>query len=260
MQPDLREDMNHHKRAFVLLSGGIDSSTTLALAVSNMQDLLKSRMIGSAVEAYSMDYGQRHVKEAEAARKICEHYGVSHKIIDIRGALGKNSMLTDASQEVPNISYAEIDGVSPTYVPFRNGFMLSRLAAHAQEHVDSIRKSPQYQSLRHALFEDLVTLYFGAHAEDAQNWAYPDCTPEFVGAMANAIYIGTYRCVRLLTPFNYSTKDQIIKQGFNLGVPYHYTWSCYKGEALHCGVCPTCRARKQAFQLADVPDPTEYAA
>ena len=108
--------------------------------------------------------------------------------------------------------------------------------------------------------EDLVTIYFGAHAEDAKNWAYPDCTPEFIGAMACAIYIGTYKAVRVNAPLTYITKGQTIEWGTKLNVPYALTWSCYKGEELHCGTCPTCRSRKTAFAEAGVVDPTVYAA
>lgn len=246
--------LNPYRRAFVLLSGGIDSSTCLAVAKQHMD------AIGGKVETFSMDYGQRHVKEAACAHAVASYYGVPHTVIDVRGALGKDAMLTNPDIEVPHISYAEIHGVSPTYVPFRNGFMLSRLAAHAQEYVNKVQKTLGDEVEYPPTLEDLVYLYFGAHAEDAQNWAYPDCTPEFVGAIANAIYIGTYRTVRLLTPFNYSTKTQIIQKGASLCVPYRLTWSCYKGEELHCGVCPTCRARKQAFLEAGIPDPTKYAA
>jgi 7-cyano-7-deazaguanine synthase len=102
-------------------------------------------------------------------------------------------------------------------------------------------------------------IYFGAHAEDAERSAYPDCTFQFTGAMANAIDVGTYHRVQLNVPWQFMTKDQIIKMGAELGTPYHMTWSCYAGGDLHCGVCPTCRARREAFIRAGVNDPTEYA-
>lgn len=85
-----------------------------------------------------------------------------------------------------------------------------------------------------------------------------DCTPEFIGAMASAIYIGTYHQVRLHAPLTWLTKAEVIRLGVQLNVPYELTWSCYEGGGKHCGVCPTCRARKQAFMDADVVDPTEY--
>lgn len=242
--------MNEYSRSMVLLSGGIDSTTCLAAAVEY------HGINGGEVEAISIDYGQRHIKETECAKAICEHYGVKHTILDVHHALG-NSMLTDTSIAVPDISYNDIKGISPTYVPFRNGFMLSRLASYAQLYVNDVA---QKLGLKENPPKDLVTLYFGAHSEDAKNWAYPDCTPEFIGAMANAIYTGTYYSVRLLAPLSYMTKDQIIAWGNKLGAPYHLSWSCYKGEDVHCGVCPTCRSRKESFVRAGVVDPTVYAA
>ncbi len=103
-------------------------------------------------------------------------------------------------------------------------------------------------------------IYFGAHADDAANWAYPDCTPEFIGGMANAIYIGTYHKIRLYTPLMFMNKAAIIRLGNDLEVDWKLTWSCYEGKELHCGVCPTCRSRREGFIGAAVEDPTEYAA
>lgn len=217
-------------KAYVLLSGGMDSTTCLYIAAREYQH---------DVVGVSLDYGQHHSNEIQHASEICEHLGVKHMVHDIRGLLGIGG-LTDKSKEVPDVSYAEIEGVSPTYVPFRNGALLSIAASLAQ--ADS----------------DAVAVYYGAHAEDAQNWAYPDCTPEFIGAMANAIYIGTYHRVRLVTPLMWMTKDEIVTVGSVYGVPWEMTWSCYKGGEKHCGTCPTCQARQQAFDIANVDDPTEY--
>ncbi len=225
-------------KAFVLLSGGIDSSTCLGLAVLHYGNM--------NVTAISVNYKQRHIKELACAKDVVEHFKVwDHRIIV--GPQDLNSMLNDANQEIPDVTYDEIEGVSPTYVPFRNGQLLSLIAAQAHMEVMDDK-------------DELAVIYFGAHAEDAANWAYPDCTPEFVGAMANAIYVGTYHQVRLEAPFQYQKKSAIIKEGhFALDVPYELTWSCYKGEELHCGACPTCYARHQAFIDADVTDPTKYA-
>ena len=251
--------MSQHKRAYVLMSGGVDSTTCLYKAIEHM---------GSAdkVKSFSMDYGPLHVKEAEQAKKICANLGIEHTVLDIRGFA--SGPLTSKPEDIPDCSYADIKGMSPTYMPFRNGFMLSRLAAKAQEYVLSVEAEMKYESIQQlgeehinpASLEDLVWIYFGAHAEDAENWAYPDCTPEFIGAMSNAIYIGTYRSVRVVVPFAYSSKGDIIHKGTQLGVPYEDTWSCYKGLEKHCGTCPTCLARKQAFIEAGVTDPTEYLA
>jgi 7-cyano-7-deazaguanine synthase len=102
-------------------------------------------------------------------------------------------------------------------------------------------------------------VYAGFHAEDARDWAYPDCTPEFAGGMANAIYVGTYGGIRLHVPLQSMTKKQIIRRGQELRVPWDLTWSCYKGGDVHCGTCPTCRSRREGFLAAGVPDPTKYA-
>lgn len=261
-----------NRKAFVLLSGGLDSTTTLYLASKNFQ----------AVEAISFDYGQRHRKEMEYARKSCDTLGIKHTILSLGGLLsGEGVMLTDSAVEVPNISYSDIQGVSPTYVPFRNGTMLSCITALANKYVmqqidERVKEMVEgYKEIPHGSdslppmyfkqiategAKDLVTIYAGQHAEDAANWAYPDCTFEFLGAMANAIYTGTYNTVRLSTPFVFMEKHEIVELGNKLGVLYENSWSCYKGEEKHCGVCPTCRSRKEAFVKADVTDPTIYAA
>jgi 7-cyano-7-deazaguanine synthase len=227
---------------YVLLSGGIDSATALGLA-SEQED--------AEVRAVSMDYGQRHSIELTSARRVADYYSVPHEVINLP-FVGR-TMLTDESIRVPDISYAEIEGVSPTYVPFRNGMMLSRLAAHISErHLDPTMKD-------HSDYNRDCQIWWGAHAEDAAGGAYPDCSVEFIGAMACAIYIGTYHKVRVIAPFDTMFKHEIIKRGSEIGVPYDITWSCYKGGATHCGTCATCLARKGAFSLAGIEDPTIYA-
>ena len=278
------------KKAFVLLSGGMDSTTCLHQAIYDYipenpgllqaygdKALIKEALQSGGqnldipwVEAVSIYYGQRHKKELEYALSTCASLGIKHSILDVGSLLrGDTVMLTEDSRgnvEVPNIDYADIKGVSPTYVPFRNGLMLSALTAHAQKWVNQANKD-QDAYIASGKPEDKrerVTpqagIYFGAHAEDAHNWAYPDCTPEFIGAMANAIYIGSYMQIRLHTPLEWLNKEGVVKLGDSLGVPFANTWSCYKGEEKHCGTCPTCRSRKSAFEEAGIPDPTEYAA
>jgi 7-cyano-7-deazaguanine synthase len=233
------------RKTFVLHSGGLDSSTALALAVEQLSIMVGNPNL-SQVVSVGMNYGQRHIREAEYAEKFCKEYCVDRLLVDMPPP--PRSMLTDPSIDIPDVSYADLpQGISPTYVPFRNGQLLSLIAGIAQGWVmeDSDNRE--------------ATIWFGAHAEDAANWAYPDCTPEFVGSMASAIYIGTYHKVRLITPFLHATKDAIVKMGAELLVPYEMTWSCYKGDDIHCGTCPTCRSRKEAFAVADVTDPTFYA-
>lgn len=261
-----------NRKAFVLLSGGLDSTTCLHKAIFDYaptgMDVLDRIMVNRQwanrdggpfipinwVEATSIDYGQRHLKEAEFAAETCNTLGIKHTVLNIGGLLGA-SALTDPSREIPNVSYADIKGVSPSYVPFRNGTMLSILTAHAVNWVNQ-----HYPSMGSSIPRNVAGVYHGAHADDAAGDAYPDCTVEFMGAMANAIHVGTYYAVRLHTPLLTLSKAEIVTLGSSLGVDFANTWSCYKGETLHCGVCPTCRARKEAFQKADIKDPTEYAA
>jgi 7-cyano-7-deazaguanine synthase len=265
------------RKAFVLLSGGLDSTTALFKAIYDFKpdnlgldfgygdaDLLQASLLMAKrgdiiipwVEAVSINYGQRHAKEMEFAHNTCERLGIKHSVIELPAALQDvNTMLTQKDIEIPNVSYGDLpEGVSPTYVPFRNGTMLSILAAHAQKWINAQNKIAGELDKKPS-----AGIYFGAHAEDAHNWAYPDCTPEFIGAMANAIYVGTYHQVRLYTPLMTMMKSDIVTLGESLGVLFEDTWSCYKGEELHCGICPTCRSRRQAFLDAGVTDPTIYA-
>jgi 7-cyano-7-deazaguanine synthase len=228
------------RKAFSLLSGGLDSTVVLYRAMDDFK---------GQVEAISIDYGQRHKKEIEYAAATCNRLNIGHTVLSL-GDILKGSMLTDTSIAIPNKTYAQLpEGVSPTYVPFRNGLMLSMIAAKAQQWINGADTNEQRQA----------GIYFGAHAEDADNWAYPDCTPEFIGAMANAIFIGTYQAVRLHTPVMWMRKSEIVTMGKALSVPFENTWSCYAGGEDHCGKCPTCYARQQAFIMAEVPDPTVYA-
>ena len=255
------------RKAFVLLSGGLDSTTCLHIAMNEAE----------TVEAISVDYGQRHKKEMDYAKATCKQFGIDHKILNIQGILsGKGVMLSDVDVAIPNISYDEIKGVSPTYVPFRNGTLLSLITAHAQKWVNQeIQTLADFYSRSDPIFiaskqeakqqatndmKDSVGIYFGAHADDAANFAYPDCCFEFTGAMANAINIGTYYTTRLFVPLQWMTKDQIVSRGAELGVDFAKTWSCYAGGEHYCGVCPTCRSRRDAFIKAGVKDPTVYVA
>jgi 7-cyano-7-deazaguanine synthase len=255
--------MAKFRKAYVLLSGGLDSTTALYIAMEQ----------ADAVEAISVDYGQRHKKELEYAARSCKYFGIEHKILNIEGILsGKGVMLSDASVEIPNISYSDIKGVSPTYVPFRNGTLLSLITAQAQKWVnDEIQSLTDFNIAQHDIdldgarelavhqMRDSVAIYFGAHADDAANFAYPDCTNEFTGAMANAINVGSYYTTKLIVPLQWMNKQEIVEKGWKLNVNFANTWSCYAGGELHCGTCPTCRSRREAFVAASIEDPTEYA-
>jgi 7-cyano-7-deazaguanine synthase len=219
------------KGALVILSGGVDSTTCLAIACNKWGI--------SDVRAISFSYGQKHDrKELHAAKQVASFYGVDHTVCDL--STGKGG-LTDPGADIPNKSYAEIEGVSPTYVPFRNGLMIS-------------------QAVSFASGANLAEVYFGAHADDASRDAYPDCTLEFIGAMASAVHRGTYGRTRLIAPLIALEKSEVVLKGMTLMTPYELTWSCYRGEHKQCGTCPTCLSRKEAFQKAGYKDPTEYAA
>lgn len=229
-------------RAFCLLSGGIDSSTVLALAVS---------IYGKGnVEAVSMNYGQRHQREIQAAAKIAGFFDVEWNVLYITGM--PRTALTDPEIAIPRVSYADIKGVSPSYVPFRNGQFLAKMAARSSAWCVEKGDGSDYSTDRRAW------VMIGTHAEDAANDAYPDCRLDFIGAMGAAIYIGTYHKVRVSAPLIEMFKPSIVKLGEELKVPWNLTWSCYLGGVYHCGTCPTCRARKDGFFKAGVEDPTEY--
>jgi len=224
-------------KALVLLSGGLDSTVLATLACRHEGG-------PSEVCALSFDYGQKHEREVASAKMVASRLRLAdHRILHVGGLwLAQGSALLTDDVPMPKVSYEELaksEGVSPTYVPYRNGTFLSIAAIYALQH-------------------DIERIYYAPHSEDARGWAYPDCTPEFNGAMASAIYIGTYHKVRLLTPFQWHTKADIVKVGAELRAPMHLTWSCYKGAELHCGTCPTCVGRQHAFQEANIEDPTEY--
>ena len=210
-------------KIIVLLSGGLDSSTLAYYCKS----------IGLETYGLSFDYGQRHKKELEAAAEICRRAEIPHKIISIPalGNLGGSSQ-TDASIEVPEGHYEE-ENMKITVVPNRNMILLAFAAAYAQ-------------------VIGAETIGLANHAGD--HAIYPDCRPGFILGMQTLLQ-ETWG-ISLKAPFTHLTKSEIVKAGTNLGVPYEITWSCYKGENLHCGKCGTCVERKEAFILANVPDPT----
>ena len=228
--------VNPPRKALVLLSGGLDSSTCLTMAVNEFG--------ADNVIAVTMFYGQKHEIEIAAAEQVCKLCKVGkHKIIQLPDIFkGYGSTLMDDDKPNPELSYEDINdsyGVSPTYVPFRNGNLLSVATALA-------------------LQEGASVIFYGAHAEDALNWAYPDCTAEFNGAMANAIYVGSYHQVRLVTPLQWCTKADVVRIANEIDAPLASTYSCYNGREKHCGTCPTCVGRIKAFKANGMIDPVCY--
>lgn len=225
-------------KAVVLSSGGLDSTTCLGMAVKKFG--------AENVAALSIFYGQRHVKELEASRNVANFYGVARYELDAAEIFKKsNSALLNSSTEpLEKISYAAqiAKNHSPkisTYVPFRNGLMLSMAASFADSLYD----------------EDYVAVYIGVHSDDAAVGAYADCRADFVAAMSAAIRIGTYEKIRVIAPFLCQKKSDVVKTGLELGVPYQLTWSCYERGDIPCGQCATCIDRAKAFALNGAKDP-----
>lgn len=220
-------------KAVLLLSGGLDSATVLAMA----------RRDGRQVHALSVDYGQRHRAELDAARNVATALGAaSHRVIplDLRAIGG--SALTDDAIAVPE---SPTSGIPVTYVPARNTLMLALALGHAE-------------------VVGAGEIYIGVNAVDYSG--YPDCRPEFIAAFERLAQLATRVGVEgariaIRAPIIEMTKAQIIRAGTELGVDYGLTVSCYQAAAngAACGKCDSCRLRRQGFIDAGVPDPTRYA-
>jgi len=223
--------MSQKRKAVVLLSGGLDSATTLAVA----QDQ------GFDCYALAVDYGQRHGSELEAARRVADAADVPLKVlgIDLR-AIGGSALTDDI--DVPE---GGTEGIPVTYVPARNTVLLS-LALGLAEVIGA------------------GDLFIGVNAVDYSG--YPDCRPEFIAAFEAVANLATKaavegRALSIHTPLIDLTKAEIIRQGTALGVDYSLTVSCYQADhqGRACGFCDSCLIRKAGFSGAGVPDPTRYA-
>jgi 7-cyano-7-deazaguanine synthase len=215
--------------SLIILSGGMDSTTALAYSKN------KGLNISNAVH---FQYGSKHnAKELIAAHEISKIYKLKLRVISLEfiNQLFKSDLLKSGS-DVPEGHY-EDPSMKRTVVPFRNGIMLS-IASGLAESLDA----------------DSVIL--GNHAGD--HAIYPDCREDFVTAMGSAIALGTYKKIKLESPFVKMSKSEIVALGSLINVPYEHTWSCYKGGQKHCGKCGTCYERIEAFQKAGVKDPTVY--
>jgi 7-cyano-7-deazaguanine synthase len=218
------------KRTVLIHSGGIDSTVLLGHLLAE----------GREVYALSVDYGQRHRRELEAAKRICAHYGVKHQVADLRALaplFGANA-LTDSHVAVPEGHYEEAS-MKATVVPNRNMLLIAVAASWAM----SLKAS---------------SVAYGAHGGD--HAIYPDCRPVFADALDKAIRLADWHEVSLERPFVGMDKTGIVRRGVELRVPLELTWSCYVGGDKHCGKCGTCVERKEAFIQAGVKDPTAYLA
>ena len=218
-----------NKKAIVLLSGGLDSTTCLYWAISQ----------GYTCEALSISYGQRHEREIVCAKKICEKLGVKHQAISLNLPWLAASSLVDAAKPLPDIAVEQIPhaGIPSTYVPGRN-LMFLALAG----------------SLLDVVGADAIVA--GPNAIDFSG--YPDCTPAFFKAAADALNRGTSRGVsegiEVLAPLMRLSKAEIVKLASELGVPFELTWSCYAGGEKPCGKCDSCKLRAKGFEEAGVHD------
>ena len=215
-----------------MVSGGLDSATTLAIATGE----------GYACHALTFNYGQRHNAEVKAARRVAASFRIKdYKILDIDLTQIGGSALTDRTIDVPQ---QPTSGIPVTYVPARNTIFLSCALGYAE----TIRA---------------FDIFIGVNAVDYSG--YPDCRPEYIAAFEKLANLATRAGVegetfRIMTPLIHMTKAEIIKRGTELGVDYSLTVSCYQAddEGRACGVCDSCRIRKDGFNAANLPDPTRY--
>lgn len=221
-------------RSVLVLSGGLDSTVALYKLLAEDR---------GEVHALSFNYGQRHVRELVMASRLCGRLGVPHQtvylpILQLFGntALTVQPDMAQGQIDVPDGHYAE-ESMKATVVPNRNMVLISVAAAYC------ISKG----------FEQVV---YAAHAGD--HAVYPDCRENFVHLLDAALKVGNFHPVHLSAPFVNMTKEDIVRLGAQLLVPFKETWSCYRGGAYHCGTCGTCTERKEAFALAGIHDPTEY--
>lgn len=220
-------------KVLAVVSGGMDSTVLTYQLLKTYDD----------VALISFNYGQRHKKELDYAKRTADKLGLDHTIVDITnltGLLSKSTLTSDAP--VPDGHYAE-DNMRKTVVPNRNAIMLNIAAGYA-------------------ITIGADALATAVHSGD--HYIYPDCRPQFVDALSTMLKIANEGFVpdafRVLAPFVHVPKDEIARIGHGLDVPWLDTWSCYKGGDIHCGSCGTCFERREAFMLAGIDDPTTYLA
>ena len=216
------------KKVVVIYSGGMDSYTVLHKAIQQ----------GLTPYALTFDYGQRHVKEIDVARSVCQELGINHKVIDISAInqLIGGSSLTDSSIDVALGHYQE-ETMKSTVVPNRNMILLSL-------------------AIGYAVSIGAEQVYYGAHSGD--HAIYPDCRPEFVEKMNDVAAIANYEKTEIFSPYLNSDKIGILKDGLAMGLDYSKTWTCYNGREKACGKCGSCVERLEAFAANGVTDPIPY--
>jgi 7-cyano-7-deazaguanine synthase len=216
-------------RHFLLLSGGLDSTTLAAW--------LRAEHPGDPVDSVTFLYGQKHAVELDAARDVAGAFGFAHRVVELPRIAG--SALTDHERALPlGRDLGQASGVAPSYVPARNLLFLASLASLADTDGPAI-------------------LWFGVHRDD--HAGYPDTRPEFVAAADDAVRLGTQFGLRVRAPFVTWSKADILRWGLAHEVPYAATHSCYQGLRPACAVCDTCQARLAAFAEVGAEDPIAYA-
>ncbi|MFQ6059848.1 MAG: 7-cyano-7-deazaguanine synthase QueC [Thermoplasmata archaeon] len=223
-------------KAVVLLSGGLDSGVTLAIAKEEDNDIY----------ALTFEYGQKHKREVESARKLADFYRASkHLILHIPlGEVAESALMEEGFVPETGLNEEMQTSIPPTYVPGRNIILLGYALSWAET------LGARY-------------IYIGAHTQDYSG--YPDCRPEFLRAFQNVARLGTRtgvegREIELRYPLIGMTKAQIVARGSELRVPFELTWSCYAGGKKACGRCDSCRFRLIGFKEAGLEDPLEYEA
>ena len=215
-------------KAVVLLSGGIDSATTLFIAIEK----------GYQCYPLIFDYGQRHRRELESAKRISRAAGCSEKVLKINFPWKGSSLLDKAMPLPKRRPLKKIKRIPSTYVPARNTIFLSFAAGFAE-----------------AIGAEKI--FIGVTSVDYSG--YPDCRKPFLSAFQSVLREGTRAAkkkrIAIEAPFLFKRKAEIIKEGMRLKVPYEYTWSCYEGKSAPCGVCDSCIIRKKGFKEAGIKDP-----
>ena len=223
--------MTKRSKAIVLLSGGLDSATTLAIASTDFD-----------CHAISFNYSQRHVSELNAAKQLAQAFSATWQIIQLDEGVMTGSALTDSSIDVPEAGLDQ--GIPVTYVPARNTVFLAHALAVAE-------------------VQGSADIFLGVNAVDYSG--YPDCRPAYIEAFERMANLATRagvegRELSIHAPLLNMSKAEIISTGMRLGVDYSRTVSCYQADqqGRACGLCDSCRLRREGFQVAGVPDPTIY--
>ena len=214
-----------------IVSGGMDSVTLLHFLVNQ----------GHTPAVITFEYGQKHAKEVECARYNAALFSLEHRVVNLTDLayLFSSSALVSQAIALPNIDDVQGDPQPPTYVPNRNMIFLALAAAYAES-------------------VGVSTVYYGAQAHDL--YGYWDTTPDFLSRLNAVFQLNRHEPIHIEAPFVHHSKTEVLRTGFALGVDYAHTWSCYAGQEVACGRCPTCAERLKAFAEVGITDPLPYQA